>query len=305
MPIRYYGGVEGSGKTAMMSRDLLWHHHAGGKVLTFPGYDLFDRKKQISDVLLPEQWVTLPDELKRNRIAIGIDEVTNFFNNHVWYNKMCDMMAGLMAQRRKFEMAILMTGPVFYRLPPNIREMIHEVIHCTDRHTLNHDIPRGEQCIYYKEDKRGLLSTPRKRFTRKKIFRTRPYWDNYDTYQSVDLINQFITVKFKNRQIVVGADGKVLNPDADIVTSDPATLSRYVNDYKNSQQNQLEQEVLRFLKELKGNNVDRIPRDTVWQYFKAETKTIKDRIGSVLKRYGATHDERNKAYRLNNIAIEG
>ena len=214
MPIRYYEGIEGSHKTSMMTRDLTLHYKSGGQVLTFPGYDLLDGKGNvISQTLLPEQWVTLPPELKRKRIVIAIDEVKSFFNNHNWFNRMCDMMSDMMAQRRKFEMGILMTGPIYDRLPPVIKEMVHELVHCRDRHTLNHSYERGASCLYWKEDLRGLLSTPQHHRSKRKIFYSKPWWKHYDTYQAVDPMNQFMKVRFKGREIIVNANGEIYNAD--------------------------------------------------------------------------------------------
>jgi hypothetical protein len=306
MPIRFYEGIEGSHKSAMMTRDLLLHHRSGGKVMAFPGYELKeDDGKIVSEVMMPEDWVTLPATLKMQKIAIAIDEVTNFFNNHVWYNKICDMMAGLLAERRKFEIAVLMTGPFYRRLPPNIQEFIHEVVHCSDHHTRNHDVARGERCIYYKEDLRGLLSPrfPDRRFTTKRVFYSKPYWKNYDTYQAVDIINQFIKVKFKGREIIVGADGKIMQPN-EYGTSDPATLERFVNQYKEQHDNKLEIAVKQLLNNLKDKGVKRIPRDIVWQYFKADNnKALKKSIGSILKSYGAKATDRDKGYELSGISM--
>jgi len=306
MPIRYYEGVEGAGKSAMLTRDLYMHYLAGGKVLTFPGYEIYGEGKNdiISDILMPEDWVTLPDSLKKNKVAIGIDEVTNFFNNHVWYNKICDMMAGLMAERRKFEIAILMTGPIFRRLPPNIQEMVHELIHCQDNHCINHAIPRGEKCIYYKEDLRGLLSNPKRRFTRKRIFYTKPWWKHFNTYQAVDLIHQFIKVKFKAREIIVGADGKLLNNTDNDLSSDPATLDRYIANYKEMQSGRYRPAVIQFLKDLIDNGVVKVPKRVVWDYFKVNSQSDKAAIGSIILGAGARTLTKHNEYDLRWVARE-
>jgi len=304
MPIRFYEGIEGSHKTAMMTRDLIWHYRGGGKVMAFPGYELKeDNGEVVSEVMMPEDWVTLPATLKMQRIAIGIDEVTNFFNNHVWYNKICDMMAGLLAERRKFEIAVLMTGPLFKRLPPNIQEFIHEVIHCSDKHTMDHKIPRGAACQYYFEDRRGLLSQsfPKHRFSRKYKFISKPYWKNYNTFQAVDLINQFIKLKFKGREIIIGANGKVIEPN-EVGASDPASLDRFINNYREEHDNRLEIAIKNFLSTLKEKGVPRIPRDVVWEYFKAENKqSLKNSIGSILKSFGAKVNNNTKGYDLEGV----
>ena len=97
--IRYYGGVEGAGKTCMMTRDLYRHYLSGGRVLAFPGYELYGKtKKQIlSEQFSPEQIISLLEDenvqqVKHEKIAIAIDEVGNYFNHHNWYNRICDIM---------------------------------------------------------------------------------------------------------------------------------------------------------------------------------------------------------------------
>lgn len=307
MPIRYYEGIEGSGKTAMMTRDSLRHYQSGGQVLSFPGYDLKgDNGETVSRVLLPEEWLTLPDSLKHQHIVIDIDEVTNWFNNLNWYNKMCTMMAGLMGQRRKFEVAIFMTGPHFSRLPPVLREMVHEIVHCQDNHARNHNVAVGERCIYYKEDLRGLLSErwPRVRYTRRKIFYTKPYWKNYDTYQAVDLINQFIKVRFKAKEITIGPDGRIINSPV-ISSGDPEAVKKYLKENPTVDDVLIYELAVKFLKTMvKEKGVKRLPRDIVYEYFKAEgSKSLKDKIGSIFKSFGVRGIDRDKSYDFSSVEL--
>jgi hypothetical protein len=150
-------------------------------------------------------------------------------------------MGGLMSQRRKFEIAINMTGPVFGRLPPVIREMVHEIIHCRDQHTMNHMFKRGERCIYYKEDVRGMLSMPGRHRTRKKVFHTKPWWPYYDTYQATDFQNQFINVRFKKKIITISSDGKVINPTQSVNTDDKFEwISNIISDIKDKKMKNIE-----------------------------------------------------------------
>ncbi len=300
MPIRYYEGVEGSGKTCMMSRDLLFHYASGGRVLAFPGYELYGntKKEVLSETLLPEQWVTLPDELKRQKIAIAIDEVNSFFNHHNWYNKICDMMYSLLAQRRKFEIAVLMTGPIFYNLPPDIRSMIHEVVHCADNHQLNHAIHRGEKCIYTKEDLRGLLSRPTQRFSRKKVFMMRSFWHHYDSWAAVDAINQFITVKFKKREIIIGADGKVITAGYDSFNSKVADTL-----IQKKPEDNFREEVRKALQYLKERDVDYIEPQTMGKLFPNTKLKGVNSLGTILKEFGVRHIAYKRQYDLTNVEV--
>lgn len=235
--IRYYAGVEGSGKSCMMTRDLFRHAESGGRVLTFPGYELYGKSKKnvISDPILPEQLLELitgereeVDIIREQRIAVGIDEVPNFFNHHTWYFKINDILTSILQQRRKLGVAICMTGPIFEELPADTRRMIHEVIHCMDAHTVNHDISRGQTCIYYKEDKRGLLSYPGMRFSRKMKFRMDKWKKHYDTYAAISPLNQYVKVKFQNKEVVVDDSGNVVGKDSELSVQQNETINKRI-----------------------------------------------------------------------------
>lgn len=222
MPIRFYGGVEGSGKTCMMTRDLYNHVNlAGGRVLAFPGYELRNAKgKVLSETFMPQDMINFGETLKKKRAVIVFDEVTNWINNHGWQNRFCDLVAAVAAQRRKLVVGVFMTGPIFERLPPIVQELVHEIVYCEDIHRTKREIPRGEQCIYYKRDLRGLFSYPGRPFTIKRIFKTKPWWPYYDTEQIVEFTNQFMRLKFKNKEIWVSPDGQIINsPDRNIETN--------------------------------------------------------------------------------------
>ncbi len=212
--IRYYEGVEGSGKTCMMTRDLYRHKMYGGRVLSLPGYELFGRTQRsvLSEVIHPEQILEMlsTDDTKLIRdqkIVIAMDEVTSYFNNHDWHNKINDVLEILLQERRKFRIGVMMTGPEEERLPSNIRYMIHEMIHCRNLHSLHRDIPNDLYCLYYKEDRRGMLSHPRYRFTRKRQFNMKRWHKHYDTYAAVGY-NLNTKYKIQKQEVVLGPDGK-------------------------------------------------------------------------------------------------
>ncbi len=217
--IRYYEGVEGSGKTCMMTRDLYRHKMYGGRVLSLPGYELFGRSKKsvLSEVILPEQlWEMLQTEdtelIRKQKIAIAMDEVTSFFNNHSWQSKINDILETLFAERRKLGVAVLMTGPEKERLPSNVRFLIHEMIHCTNAHSFNRDIPSDLMCSYYKEDCRGMLSHPKYRFTKKHKFYMKKWHSHFDTFSAVGY-NQNLKVIIPKREVVLGEDGRPIYTD--------------------------------------------------------------------------------------------
>ena len=217
--IRYYEGVEGSGKTCMLTRDLYRHKMYGGRVLSLPGYELFGRTKRsvLSEVIHPEQILEMlsTDDTKLIRdqkIVIAMDEVTSYFNNHDWHNKINDVLEILLQERRKFRIGVMMTGPEEERLPSNVRYMIHEMVHCRNLHSLHRDIPNDLYCLYYKEDRRGMLSHPSYRFTRKRQFNMKRWHKHYDTYAAVGY-NLNTKYRIQKQEVVLGPDGKPIYKD--------------------------------------------------------------------------------------------
>ncbi len=244
--IRYYGGYEGSGKTCMMTRDLYMHAKSGGEVWSFPGYELFgfvkagDRNKKvtISQAMTPEDILQLIEtgrdtkDIRSRRIAITIDEVDSFFNHHTWYNKMNDILNTVQKERRKLGIAIMMTGPMIETLPPDVRNMVHEYIRCQDKHRINKKIPRGSVCQYQKWDRHGMFSNPRYPFSKRMCFNMKPWYKHYDTYSAVDAMGQFVKLKFKGREVIVGPDGKpILVPNE----MNEAAMQKIAERYKQQQ----------------------------------------------------------------------
>ena len=309
MPIRLYSGVEGAGKSCMMTKDLYLHHLSGGTVLAFPGYELYGydadtgERITLSETLLPEQWVNLPDELKRRKIAIGIDEIGNFFNHHSWYNKINDMLYAMLAQRRKFEVAVMATGPFIEDMPPDIRKMFHEIVHCSDNHTLNHAISRGTRCVYYKEDRRGLLSRPTQRFTRKKVFMMKDWYKHYDTYAAVDAIHQFIKVKFKGREIIIGPDGEIQSGGGSGGSFDQAGADRMLGQIQAKSNDTRRSEVEKALRYFVDKGITSVEAKTISQILPGYSMTGTNGLGSILREYGVTYKGHKRAYDLSGVNI--
>lgn len=307
--IRYYGGVEGSGKSCMMTRDLYRHALYGGRILTFPGYEVYGRTKKqvISETIFPEQLLELItgdrstiDVIRNQRIAVGVDEVSNFFDHHTWYNKINDVLKAILQQRRKLQIAFLMTGPIYEELPPDIRRMIHEVIHCCDGHTLKRDIPRGQTCIYYKQDMRGLLSHPNYHYTRKMKFRMIPWQRHFDTYAAISPLNQFVKVRFQNREVIVGIDGKPIesgNNELDFGSIDglmekyqPFEDPRRVNVHK-------------ILQHLIGKGKFTLEKSLLEEMMPGERLDGRTGIGTILKSLGARYKGNEKVYDLSAVSL--
>jgi hypothetical protein len=278
-------------------------------VLAFPGYELYGydadtgERITLSETLLPEQWVNLPDELKRRKIAIGIDEIGNFFNHHSWYNKINDMLYTMLAQRRKFEVAVMATGPFIEDLPPDIRKMFHEIVHCSDNHTLNHAISRGTRCVYYKEDRRGLLSRPTQRFTRKKVFMMKDWYKHYDTYAAVDAIHQFIKVKFKGREIIIGPDGEIQSGGGSGGSFDQGAAERVIGQAQAASRNPMREDVERAVKYLSDKGITTVEAGTFFTMVPGYPIKGTISVGAVMKQLGAKYQAWNKSYDLSGVGI--
>lgn len=302
MPIRYYEGVEGAGKSCMMTKDLFLHYKSGGRVLALPGYELRGNTKRqvLSELCLPEQIMELLKEknLKKQRVAIAMDEVSNFFNHHSWWNKINDVLEVILAERRKLGVAVAMTGPMFGTLPPDIRNLIHEIVHCTDNHSLNHAIPRGQKCIYYKEDLRGLLSHPRRNFSHKKVFFMPPWYKHFDTWAPVDFIHQFTRIKFKGREVVYDSDGNVINDGLD-----KSNFENILNNYQAPAENPKVSKVKEVVKYLKDRGKELAETQLLCDLLGVPHVMGRDGIGSILNSLGAIYKQKKKIYDLSGIDI--
>jgi len=300
MPLTYIGGVEGSGKTTYMTRELLYHYFSGGRVFAFPGYELKnDSGRVVSETLLPEQ---VPGLLRMPIYdwAVAIDEIQNFSNKHTWQNPLNDLLAyGAAAQRRKRRFGMIATGPLFGWLPPNMKDMFHVVITMQDRRWKCKDIPRGEQFIITYKDNRGMLTGTPGTTTRPRIFKGKGYRKYFDSYSVVDPDWQRRRIKFVKELVEIGPDGRVIE---DIDHSDPATLNRYIEEYQ-QQNNGVESKVKSFLKELIDKNVPHMPRELVYQSFGAVNKAQKDAVGAALKKMGAVSRDRNRDFLFTGVSL--
>ncbi len=270
-----------------------------------PGFELYgDNKKQVlSETILPEEILTLlqgdTKALRKQRLAIAIDEISNFMNHHNWWNKINDIMYAISAQRRKLGVAMLMTGPLYYKLPPDMRDMIHEIVHCQDNHVLNHSLPRGLQCLYHKEDRRGLLSNPRHPFSKRKIFMMKPWYKHYDTFAAVDALNQFIKIKFKGREVTVGADGKILSSGFENEFN-PSKFDDIVQRYQVKEDPQVSK-VRQVITFLKNKGIEQVGNEVLCAMIHIPHTMGRNGIGSILKSFGARYDLKKKIYILEGI----
>ncbi len=293
MPIAYYSGPEGSGKSVMMGRDCLYHHSCGGKVYAFPGFEVMNnRGRVISLLLMPEEWMNLLVQEEAN-YAVAIDEIANFLNHHKWFDQIVDLITyGAAAQRRKRSMVILATGPIFEWLPKDLSYMFHEVIRLEDRHWKIKSIPRGEQAIFTREDRRGVLSGDIGRMTHPEIFKARKYWKNINTYSLVDPRYQLNKVRFQRKEIMVGTDGKVIEPDAGAVpVVNTEAIERLANQYNGG--DNAREVIARIVDTLKKKGIQIIPKQAIKDMVASQGLTISPfKMGSILREHNLYYKSR-------------
>ena len=297
MPIAYYSGPEGACKSVMMGRDCLYHHNCGGHVYAFPGFEVMDNKGTvISELLLPEEWVKLLNEAESSYV-VAIDEIPNFLNHHKWNSDFVDLITyGAAAQRRKRSLVILATGPIFDWLPRDLKTMFHEVINMEDRHWKVKTIPRGEQAVFTREDRRGVLSGQIGRRTRPKVFYAKRYWRNIETYSIVDPRWQLNKIKFDKRKVNLDADGNVINPEF-IGESDPATLDRLFQEYQSrihSISNPMVDGLKYIIDKANGNPIDSEPLYEAMNV--SGSKKGKDKVGTIMRRMNYEYQGWSKRY---------
>lgn len=295
----------------MMARDLYLHYrYAGGRVLAFPGFEIYgDTKRQVlSELIMPEQLLELitgdkkqMEAIRKQKIALGIDEVSNFFNHHNWWNIINDILNADMGQRRKLGIAIMMTGPFIEELPPDIRRMIHEEVRCWDEHVFNRAVPRGHRTRFIRMDRRGMFSNPR-------FPRTQPQWvdmwawnSHYDTYSPVDPMNRFVKLKIQGREVLVTPDGQRITQNV----SQSIDTNKLNGLYLKSQPKadiRVEQ-VKQVLKYFKDKGAQFVPTETFKELFPGQRLEGQAGIASIIKSLGAVYKVAKRAYDIDMAAV--
>lgn len=176
-------GPEGSGKTSLMAALSLCLHDMGWDVYAFPGFQLLKKGRVISKELQPEDWVSLPMDLKN--IVIDISEADTHFDSLESWSTVAKMMRNLAKQRRKRGLTILYDVQDWSWFNNRLRGLTHIIFQCWDmfwsRRQSENPIPRGTEIVVTPIDCKGFYTgrpwasgTPMK-FNASKI------WKNFDT----------------------------------------------------------------------------------------------------------------------------
>jgi len=203
-------GPEGAGKTCLMTFFALLHNAYGGKVLTFPGYEVTDgHGKVLSEPLDIEQWITMPPELRD--VLICIDEVQNFFSSRRHMSVLNYLFANLAAQRRHRNIGIIYTVQDWGWLDDRVRWLTHVLIVCSDLYWSpwgkEQEVKRGELISANFFDVKGFFTgkpwTPGPQF----LLRAKAIWDCYNSFADVDTWTGLTKVEMKRPTIKIDLTG--------------------------------------------------------------------------------------------------
>lgn len=199
-------GPEGAGKTCLMTAYCHAHVKLGGKLFTFPGYQLTDGNgKVLSEEIKPEQWASLPEEL--NNTVIAIDEINNFFDAYRYNAVMAGLFTSLQQQRRHRNLGLLFTIQNEQWLPPRMRQLTHYYIRCFDLywsyHSSDEPIERGNIISFTIEDCKGFQRGIPGFTIGPSYFHAKKYWPLYNTYAIVDIFQKYQKIKIKQPEIIM------------------------------------------------------------------------------------------------------
>jgi len=193
-------GPEGGGKTCLMAYLSMLHVAQGGKLLTFPGFDVTNSNgKKLSQTLETEKWITMAPELRD--VLICIDEIQNFFNSLKHMSTLNYLFANLSAQRRHRNIGIIYTVQDWAWLDNRIRWLTHTLATCYDLYWSpwgkEQELERGELISVTFYDVKGFFTgkpwTPSSPFTLK----AKSIWPCYDSWCDVDIFEGMAQLKIK------------------------------------------------------------------------------------------------------------
>jgi hypothetical protein len=192
-----FGGPEGAGKTVLMTAFSYAHVKLGGKLYTFPGYEVNDYDgTKLSDMLMLQDWLNMsqdPEALLN--VVLGIDELPNFFSG-IWNSAITRVIRAVLAQRRKDQMGLLYTAQNYDWLPKPMKQLTHLVYNCWDMHWMPADddgerIERGTLIRYNVCDMKGFYTGHPGQWSNVFYFHSKPYWPLYDTRSKVSIWESF------------------------------------------------------------------------------------------------------------------
>jgi len=205
-------GHEGGGKSAIMTFMCLVHHAKGGRLWTFPGYDVFlpprvqkgsREERKISTELPMEQWVSLGSELENALIAI--DEIQQFFDAQRFATTVNKLASSLTGQRRKRSLSLVYTVQNWKWLDNRIRWGTWVLGFCQDLHCTRWGREEGLERGILSEirffDHKGFFTGKEWTPLGQKVIYIKSLWDCYDSYSVISPWESFTKINIQRPEI--------------------------------------------------------------------------------------------------------
>jgi len=208
-------GDEGDGKSLLMTRYGMEFYRMGGEVVTFPGYELTENGKVISQTITLEQWVKLDPTILKGKLIL-IDEIIDFCDATMWQTNFVKITSGVYGQRRHTNTAIIYTLQYFEELPKGLRRKTAFLVECKDGARYNdvreNPIIEGTKTYTWVIDLHGRKNLHLRGYKyRGPTYYNRKYWENYSTEKNPDIMSKFVQVKINKPviEIDLNGDGKI------------------------------------------------------------------------------------------------
>lgn len=231
-------GIEGGGKTALITKFARKHHVLKGETWAFPGYELKNNTgRVVSKLIYPEEMKKKVYEMQN--VVLVIDEIQNFIHHHYWQSPVADTLANASAQRRKLNFNILASCPEFELVPPDMRRMFHVAFYCRDAHWRNKNIPVGTDIRFNVRDLRGMLSGYPGSTRSESKFDPRDYYKYYDTFSLADPKYQSRRYKQEYERVIIDPNGNVIDNNNNQV-DDTIEIAREIAKLRSQNKTRLE-----------------------------------------------------------------
>jgi len=200
-------GPEGGGKSTAMTYHALLHKAKGGRVCTFPGYDIYDGLKtdskgnriKLSSPIDIQKFITMSYELKDTLICI--DEIQNFMDSSKHMTLINQLMGYVGMQRRKMNLGIFYTVQNWMWLYNRMRWLTHLLTYCFDLRWSpwgrENGIKRGEMVRLTTFDCKGFITGKPWQPLQPKLLRATKIHDCFESYAVIDIFEGFRKIEVK------------------------------------------------------------------------------------------------------------
>ncbi|MGM0339241.1 ATPase [Enterococcus sp. AZ007] len=185
--LRLYSGVQGSGKTMSMVKDLINYREQYSKLLIATNFGYKDEDFALTSLAELPTIAKIARENGYCGVVIGWDEIQNDFDNQT--RSFPITILRTITQQRKQGIKILATSQVFTRVAKAIREQTFEVVSCKTvwgRWTFEryYDPIEYEYFIANPDKKNKMICWRKKNFIQTDEIR-----ESYDSYAVIDSLD--------------------------------------------------------------------------------------------------------------------